>query len=691
MTKKIVLGLSVTAIMAAPMISLSCGSASNSLRFDSPDDGKLRIYSTFSANGTQDKAIRDTVAVYNATNGTGYDVEVVSEEGGYPGTPGTLKTRFASKDKAKASNLAFGYADHLGVIAQYQMGSDLAAATDEANKVNLSTTFNEEFTKINDEIVFLPKGGAYFVPITRSVDQLAINKPLFKMLLADAEAEGATVDAALKTYVDYTGASTNYTAEEVEMRKKWVKKHESPANRLTGKTYNTAMLKDQLKLLDFADEVRALYNDGNTWVFGVDSVVNFVYSMTYSMAGGNMNDFLFYKDATTGRIQRKFLEAGTAQTNLQTVYNRIKTSVEKGSLYVRYGAESYSSAYQTLHEMAMSIGSTAGYTYNYIANAVSTVNIGANQALTLGDQISLNPNYIENDPTVEVLPASGVTAVKNNAHYATFGKYGNRIYLSSSTYDHTTNADASNRKYWVKLPNAASDTFLRDTLASPTNGSKLYISLPADSSKYEAATGADLAKIAHFDTNTATPPLKRYMAIADAQTSTAQTLQQAELGIDMVPTNWTGTATANAVSLLQGPAFLSMHVNEKEDEETRKFVKWMLTGTADFGTGQEAVTGKNPAEWFNEKAGYILPSKTVLAGSAPSGWNAGQKIAFDTIKAVNAGTIKGFENHVDYTTAEMRTIFNTRIGDIYAQKKNGDTIPTFDTFMRDIRNDLSSI
>lgn len=82
-----------------------------------------------------------------------------------------------------------------------------------------------------------------------------------------------------------------------------------------------------------------------------------------------------------------------------------------------------------------------------------------------------------------------------------------------------------------------------------------------------------------------------------------------------------------------------------------------------------------PYQTFADQAGYIVPTKEVLAKTATG--NDAQKLTFDTLSKIESGSIKGFDNPADDTTGDFREVLQSTIASSFTQRVNGQH--AFDT------------
>lgn len=83
-----------------------------------------------------------------------------------------------------------------------------------------------------------------------------------------------------------------------------------------------------------------------------------------------------------------------------------------------------------------------------------------------------------------------------------------------------------------------------------------------------------------------------------------------------------------------------------------------------------------PYQTFANEAGYIVPTKEVLAKTdadlAALKFNPAQKLTFDTLRQIESGSIKGFDNPADDTTGDFRETLQSTIATAYTRIANGE-------------------
>ena len=647
--KKILLTLGAGAAALAPLAStIACGKSSLG-KYNTENDGKIKIWSTFSTTSAQQRSLEEVVNKYNEVkDASDQPVEIVSISGGYSAQEPGLRTKFEAQDKRTLPNLVIGYPDTVGTIARYEMTLDLGENTKLDEFGADRSIFGSDFIAQNRQIAGVDSTGLWTIPIGKSTDMTTINEPVTKYLIDQLVAAGATIATDGSTKIKEIIAK-NYSGDIAEIEALFTTKNASGISYTISDDIFTNF-EQQLEFVRKATEVVNLPQDH--YILGIDSIVNMIYSTVYSMGGANFSNFLFNKTAD-GYINFNYGNASHAsRKNLEIIYNAINETVATGGLFIR--DVQYSSDMGKNHRMAMFVGSTAGYSYNTIA-------AGSGWVLTDAS----DPTKTFNSPANEV-----VSITDHAGGYAEVGfrsgSHTNK--LRSREYDGAKDAY-----------NYVSDLNAAELKAAVSVGDFLfkYDSRIADVPVHNAVGAVSLSQ---SDGNTKSNRLFNIPA-ANRQNADTKTLQQSEMSIVAPATTWDGSASNAKTTLVQGPSIFGVHSNNVQNEQTRKFVQWLYGDAVDFD-GEV----KMPAERFADGAAYIIPTNNVMSGTADSTWNDAQKLSFNILKDIYTNNDEhAFDNPADYNTGNARTYLKSGFVATFNSFYNNNQTTDFGSFYNNLK------
>ncbi|NQZ65863.1 MAG: P80 family lipoprotein [Mycoplasmatales bacterium] len=356
--KKIFMGIGTLSIAVAPIAtSISCGSLLGSNgAYDSISDNKIAIQTTWSSGGAAYNALDTVVKEYNILekDSPGFiEVKLEPVEGGYGTVASQAITKIISKDTRTLPNLYIDYPTSVGKINPYGMAFDVSSQVDR----NL---FDESFVKVNDEISGLPKGKLYSIPLANSSESLAINRPLMKYLLENAETVGAKIDWSGPTMEAIH--NQNISSSDLEnIKSQWGGLNSNDPNQLVGTTISEDIFVYYNSLFEFIDKVQPIFETpGKPNILGTDSPTNLIYELSSMQVQNNPNKFLFSKNDKTGFVDFNFLKAGSNEAQVfKNSYEILRKAIDKNAIWIG-GGGAYGSTMLQQHQMAISIGSTAG-------------------------------------------------------------------------------------------------------------------------------------------------------------------------------------------------------------------------------------------------------------------------------------------------------------------------------------------
>ncbi|QJG66917.1 hypothetical protein [Mycoplasma phocoenae] len=180
--------LSAVTALAVPMMAVSCGSG----RFDQIEDNKLKIFSGFAKDNKQGEALQEVVNAYNQTQKNSEDfveVDVVPSSKGYDDSD--LITKLKARDKQALYNMVINYPATASTVSQYQMSLSLNDI-----KKDIDSVYSSKFLQLNNKIAGNKNNDLLVLPLVRSTELIAINKPLLGKFVSELKDLGMKVNEA---------------------------------------------------------------------------------------------------------------------------------------------------------------------------------------------------------------------------------------------------------------------------------------------------------------------------------------------------------------------------------------------------------------------------------------------------------------------------------------------------------------
>ena len=375
--KKYLIGLGTVSAVAVPIATaVSCGSLlGGNGAYDSDNDNKIVIQTTWSAGGEAISALEDVVDKYNESqSGTvGYiPVQIEHVEGGYGTIPSQILTKIQSQDKKTLPNLYIDYPSAVGQINPYNMTYDMSDVIDRS-------WFIDQFVDVNDKIAGISSGGLYSIPLAKSTEALAIDKPLMHWLFNKLVTAGATIDRStgiVKEIMDQTISSGDASA----IASQWG--DTKPGADASAITIDNKVFTTYKGLFDFINAAQPLFlAPGRPNILGIDSPSNMIYELATLQTYNKKEDFLFTKKGKSGYVEFDFLKNGTPQSKLfRDSYDMIKSIIDSGATWIG-GGGAYGSTRLLKHQMGISISSSAGLYHAYDRHSQASQDLNKNETL----------------------------------------------------------------------------------------------------------------------------------------------------------------------------------------------------------------------------------------------------------------------------------------------------------------------
>ncbi|WP_438340339.1 P68 family surface lipoprotein [Mycoplasma sp. 125] len=652
-SNKILFSLSGLSLFAVPMFLASCGPSHSSARYDQVYDGKLKIATGFSENNVQGIGLKTIVSEFNKWLKSGsaeeqakktekgyLPVEIVFTPNGY--STNALETKLSAKETKEFWNIMINYPTAASILAKLDM--NLALPNDVYENLNIA----EAFKHVNDEIGGnLESKEKWVVPFSRSSEMQSVNKVLLGKLLKELKEAGVKMgeDASttkVKEYIDYYGKTSQSDAKYVDTE--WAKSKATDMEAAKKSilelnlTLDDSIFQEYDKLINFAIAAKKLYpSDLNKPILGIDSLASAVNVMNVAITKGNASAQYINPssghDLTGGYDYESFKQNGTFQNELfKKITKTIFDGIKSGAVWIG-GGGSFGSSLLTKHNMAISIGSTAGYSHTYISGDTETINYIKDQKNKVEKLYEL-VNKGDKDGNDVVLKFKS-------------GKHINNIYankLSQGTTVGQYDKQLVSDEVGIKL----ADEFKKNNKYRLLAGSVENNNLVLSSTLKIALSAEEIKKVVPLGT-TFVNDGSSYVLVDN--TLISQLVLSADKLLNFKDADWISTPLVKDASkdkksvFIQGPSLVLIHANEKEDKATQLFVQWLfntkLTSISFTNKGKPTeYKDVKPIEAFNYFSSYISPTADYINQDVNKikGLNRASKIAFENFKKIQTNS-----------------------------------------------------
>ncbi|MCU4706589.1 P68 family surface lipoprotein [Mycoplasma sp. CSL7503-lung] len=599
-------------------------------RFDQVNDGVIKIGTTFSETGPQARSLNETLKVYNALveqketvrkNNTlteeqkqeEYKKLGVSEfalpvqqqnlGSGYDAGKDDVSSKLNAKDTNGFYNLTINYAPVAATLASKNM---LLSFNDQETSINTDITeFDKSFVSNNDDLENVVNKSTYVLPFFKSTQVLSINASVMSYILETMVENGATY-ANSESKAEFQKMIDAGKGDRASVEKIWGQPVSTAQTILSNVKLDFGMFDNYSDLVKFSIIAQSLFTESakntssSVHVFGIDDIAGVYEQALYSSL--NADPRLMLQKVvreSDGRTTINFTNIKNSNQstykNSNAIFNVFSDAFEKGAVYAFPGGQ-YSSTTQTEHKIAFSIGSTAGYSYNFkkAGKAVSIYKTTDGKVVLNDD----NKTFLE----------YGLTPKKGEKPEDVIGyisSYKNQLLKSTSTKEVG--------KYDYKSKDASSDTKLEAFLN--TESSTLLVIDKKDfdllkvnetfkanetelSSKYVELMNGNKEVALVLVPNTNKNDFLAKLGLSFESRSDQDYLNENELISRVTPTKWEST-DAKKVLYLQGPSLIGVHANEVEDNATKAFVKWLMNNKEQLLSLQKSMSYITPVANFN--------------------------------------------------------------------------------------------
>ncbi|UTW25781.1 P68 family surface lipoprotein [Mycoplasmopsis bovis] len=385
---KLMIGLSSTAIPLLAAVSAKCGGTVNYEDLGK-DAKKISLGVSFSSGQPQWNTMASLIKYYNEAHKNDkhfLPVELKHLGSGYPEGENTVITELKAK-RNEVVNLAFNYGSLASRLASSEM-RDLykmdKVLNFEDNDKDISVdlkNINEQFARANSNTENLPNNGTFMIPMLKSIQVMSANAPVLQYIFKTFKDKGAKFDESFENSTKYKEIIENGKGDEDEVKKLWGEFESSQESAVKSLTISSSTFENLEELLTFANIAQKSFKNSaaknsRLHILGVDDVSGLIQSLPYAMINADANDFFIQtglvKNKTTVNYKKIKDKNNKSVKALSEIYNKFKDSLIAKSLTLLAGGE-YTSSYQTKHEYAFGIGSTAGYRHNYIPDKAKKV------------------------------------------------------------------------------------------------------------------------------------------------------------------------------------------------------------------------------------------------------------------------------------------------------------------------------
>ncbi|GLL57948.1 P68 family surface lipoprotein [Mycoplasmoides pneumoniae] len=428
-------------------------------------------------------------------------------------------------------------------------------------------------------------------------------------------------------------------------------------NGLKGYTFKASVFENWHELLDFSARIARSFTNIHTketkkgtdiqGVLGIDSTPNALFTSVFAAGGGNYDNF-FYK-VQDGRADfSNFKNKETSYQNLQKVFSDYKELIDKNGLFVNKGG-SYSSNFQKFHQLAYSISSTSGFFYSFAGNSAKRLKFddgnfiefprftqpvkAPNKTTQSGGE---NNNKSENNllGTFEIEDKSKKRESVESSEKSSSGtqskskkgKSMKTIYLYKAQIPEGKNKGdnailITNQTVIDKLEKAAKEdgksgtqvsTVASKSTTKENQENKIIGYTSTDNLREDNKNIFDID-----DLNDEKYDRKIIVSATEEVLEQSNTLQSEEAVVLPALAKYKASDSTK-IAITQEPNLIGIHANEKENEETRKFVNWFLNSEQTWESKKYSKNKQNsnekrtPAQFFADSASYILPLKKTF-------------------------------------------------------------------------------
>nr|AXP78646.1 variable surface lipoprotein [Mycoplasmopsis bovis] len=637
---KLMIGLSSTAIPLLAAVSAKCGGTVNYEDLGK-DAKKISLGVSFSSGQPQCNTMASLIKYYNEAHKNDkhfLPVELKHLGSGYPEGENTVITELKAK-RNEVVNLAFNYGSLASRLASSEM-RDLykmdKVLNFEDNDKDISVdlkNINEKFARANSNTENLPNNGTFMIPMLKSIQVMSANAPVLQYIFKTFENKGAKFDDSFKKSARYQDIMTNGKGDESEVQKLWGEFESSQQDAVKKLTISSSTFENLEELLNFANIAQKSFKNSaaknsRLHILGVDDVSGLIQSLPYAMINADANDFFIQtglvKNKTTVNYKKIKDKTNKSVKALSEIYNKFKESLATKSLTLLAGGE-YTSSYQTKHEYAFGIGSTAGYRHNFISDKTKKVIFTLKGTDVSGEKDKEFKNVIKKTE-------KGVDQL-----FVTFKENANKVYKSTVDTDKLDDEEKDSLRYSYKSLDSATDSKMDEILKKITNtdpeasdNKQCLLFLREDNQSDIKTVKEKGAQEVGTVIETKISGASKYKIfflndeslLVRKELSSKGTLQEKELIVFAVPGKC-NKSNEKRVIYSQGPSLIGVSRGAKPDRAAKNFAKFLtslekiditlskydkdMKKTKD--SRDKPYKQVTPAQFISDAASYVFPVK----------------------------------------------------------------------------------
>lgn len=711
---KLMIGLSSATIPIFAAVSAKC--VDKDYEELGKDTKKIWVGVTFSSGQPQWNAITSLINYYNEAHKNDkhfLPVDIKHLGSGYAeGENSIIKDLEA--DKKEIVNLTFNYNSLAAKLASKKITDKykrekLLNFEDNDKDINVNLdNISEQFTTANKTTENLPKNGSFIIPIFKSITVMSANAPVLQYIFKTFEEKGAKFDESFKNSDRYKQIMENGKGDENEVKKLWSDFVEDQATTVKGLTIKQSTFENFRELLTFADIAQKSFKNSaaqnsRLHILGVDDVSSVVQTLPYSLINKTSDFFI-----KTGSKNRKTTVSyasfknsnNPGVQNLSKVYDKFKSSLQTKSLTLLAGGE-YTSAYQTKHEYAFGIGSTAGYRHNFLSDDSKKTIFTVKYTGFKGEKDLEFKNTAKSKDGVDLLVLSG--------------EHTNYIFKSGTDKNKLTGEKQKALKHSYKSVDASTDAkidvVLKDITSNDSNNAKnQWLLFIKKDNKQDIESvknkGTEIGTV--IETKSKDPAKYKVFFFKDEsqlekkELSSTGTLQENELIAFPVPGKWDETSKRKVV-YAQGPSLIGVSWGAKPDRAAKNFVKFLTSlDKIDITFGNynkdrqltkeiKKYTGVTPAFFISDAASYVFPVKGFENTDTSKYANKYIVHTYNELKeTVKNKDVVIYEEPAGFYSSSFRENLGSAFRSAYQKAKNNEALKDFDTEIKGQVTTLSS-
>lgn len=706
---KLMIGLSSTAIPLLAAVSAKCGGTVNYEDLGK-DAKKISLGVSFSSGQPQWNTMASLIKYYNEAHKNDkhfLPVELKHLGSGYPEGENTVITELKAK-RNEVVNLAFNYGSLASRLASSEM-RDLykmdKVLNFEDNDKDISVdlkNINEKFARANSNTENLPNNGTFMIPMLKSIQVMSANAPVLQYIFKTFENKGAKFDDSFKKSARYQDIMTNGKGDESEVQKLWGE-FESSQQDAVKKLTISSTFENLEELLNFANIAQKSFKNSaaknsRLHILGVDDVSGLIQSLPYAMINADANDFFIQtglvKNKTTVNYKKIKDKNNKSVKALSEIYNKFKESLATKSLTLLAGGE-YTSSYQTKHEYAFGIGSTAGYRHNFISDKTKKVIFTLKGTDVSGEKDKEFKNVIKKTE-------KGVDQL-----FVTFKENANKVYKSTVDTDKLDDEEKDSLRYSYKSLDSATDSKMDEILKKITNtdpeasDNKQWLLFLREDNQSDIKTvkekGAqEVGTVIETKISGASKYkiffLNDESLLVRKELSSKGTLQEKELIVFAVPGKW-NKSNEKRVIYSQGPSLIGVSRGAKPDRAAKNFAKFLtslekiditlskydkdMKKTKD--SRDKPYKQVTPAQFISDAASYVFPVKGFEKTDTSKIKNKYIVHTYNELKeAVTNKNVVIYEEPAGFHSSSFRESLGSAFKSAYLKAKNDQPLEDFD-------------